>query len=173
MRIKVTKIILMLLPIIIISLIVNFFINTPDTSKQETTQNIIKLKELMNANEVQVKFSEKPTVLLFFTSWCPYCNEDAPKIVSLNKKYNNQINIYGINLLYRDEVSEVQNYVKKHKIDYPILIDETGATYKNYGGLGFPALYFLNSRGDVIDQIIGSTDIDIIESSFKNLIYNY
>lgn len=138
-----------------------------DNSKALITENIV-LKDLINSNETIIDFSEKPTVILFFTSWCPYCNDDAPKIVNLHNKYKDNLNVYGINLIYRDDIEEVKEYVEKYNINYPTLLDDTGKIYDKYGGSGFPSLYFFNSKGEVIDQIIGSTGIETIESSFIN-----
>ncbi|MNI29742.1 Thiol-disulfide oxidoreductase ResA [compost metagenome] len=133
----------------------------------------IVLKELRSSSDVQINFSEKPTVLLAFTSWCPYCKEDAPKIISLYEKYKDEINIYGINLLYQDDLDEVVNYVDTYKIKYPVLLDETGDTHRYLGEPALPALLFINSEGELIDQLIGSTDIEIIEDSFKYLMENF
>ncbi|MEK3767856.1 TlpA disulfide reductase family protein [Paenibacillus sp. FSL R5-0887] len=144
-----------------------------NTSKPIKSPENIELKELANGNKIQVDFTEKPTVFVFFTSWCPYCNDDAPKIVSLYEKYKNRVNIYGINLLYQDDLSEVKQYVADYNIKYPVLLDETGDLHKQFGEQAFPALFFINSDGKVMDQIIGSTDFDAIESSFKIFIKNY
>ncbi|NIK80280.1 thiol-disulfide isomerase/thioredoxin [Paenibacillus castaneae] len=130
----------------------------------------IQLSELRGGAEVEVDFAEKPTVLSIFTSWCPYCNEDAPKMVALYEKYKDQINVYGINVTNRDELSEVQSYVEKHGIEYPVLLDQEGDVYKYYGGDGFPALCFVNTDGQIIDYIIGSVSQDDIEASFKKLL---
>ncbi|BBH18895.1 hypothetical protein Back11_02400 [Paenibacillus baekrokdamisoli] len=106
----------------------------------------------------------KPSVLLFFTSWCPYCNEDAPKIVSMYEKYKNDINIYGINLIHRDDVDEVKNYIKKYKIEYPVLFDDDGKLYDNYGSPGFPTLIFLDENEQVTERIVGSTEIGLFKA---------
>ncbi|OAB38648.1 hypothetical protein PMSD_06440 [Paenibacillus macquariensis subsp. defensor] len=100
-------------------------------------------------------------------------DEDAPKIVRLHNKYKKDMNLYGINLISRDDIQDVRDFIEKYNIEYPILLDESGSIYKKYGGSGFPSLYFFNSKGEVIDQIIGSTDIATIESSFSHLINNF
>lgn len=139
-------------------------------NKLKTELSSIALSELSTGKEVAVDFAEKPTVLSIFTSWCPYCNEDAPKMVALHEKYKDKINVYGINVTNRDELSEVKNYVEQHEITYPVLLDKTGDVYKYYGGDGFPALCFVNTDGEIIDYIIGSLDQDEIEASFKKLL---
>lgn len=175
MRNQTTQQLLLALALLIgIGVIVNYDWTSSLATETEpvTAGASLKLKQFDSAQEVTIGF-EKPTVLMFFTSWCPYCNEDAPKIVALNSKYVDQINLYGINLLYRDEASEVRRYIDTHDIDYPVLVDETGNLYDAIGGSGFPALYFMNAQGEVIDSIVGSTDIETIEDSFANLIGAY
>lgn len=139
-------------------------------SQTASTAPTISLKDFATSQMTTIDFSEKPTVLLFFTSWCPYCNEDAPKVVELQKKYKDKINIYGINLLYRDDRSELQQYLTHHKIDYSILLDETGDTYDQIAGDGFPSLYFYKTDGTNIDRIIGSVPTETIERSIDDLL---
>lgn len=163
-RAAITSVILSLAMCAIIYVFLN---NQP---KPDIDLDLIQLKELSTNNVVPIDYSEKPTVFLLFTSWCPYCNEDAPKIVTLNNKYKDRINVYGINLIYRDDLEEVKKYVDTHGIDYPILLDETGDVHTNFGGTGFPALFFMDTKGKIVDYIVGSTDMMTIERSFQSLL---
>lgn len=61
----------------------------------------------------------------------------------------------------------------KHHITYPVLLDESGNIFSQYDGDMFPTLYFIDSKGDIIDEIIGSTDIESIERSFISLQENF
>ncbi|MFC5472299.1 TlpA family protein disulfide reductase [Cohnella suwonensis] len=142
------------------------------TATQQHSEEIV-LEDLLYANPTTINYSEKPTAILFFTSWCPYCNEDAPKVVQLYNKYKEDVNLYGVNLIYRDDRNDVEAYVNDYQIKYPILMDESGSLYDKYGGSGFPSLYFFNADGEVIDQIIGSTDLETIEDSFISLQENF
>jgi thiol-disulfide isomerase/thioredoxin len=126
----------------------------------------------LTGNSHTIAFETKPTVLLFFTTWCPYCNEDAPKVVTLYERYQADINLYGINVIDRDDRQEVEEYVKKHGIQYPVLLDEGSYLHKEYGSPGFPTLVFLNKNGREIRRIIGSTSIEMIEAHIKNAIGN-
>lgn len=134
-----------------------------DSSYEQTE---VALQDIQTGELTSIDFTEKPTVLVLFTSWCPYCNEDAPKLVKLYDKYKDRVNVYGINLTYRDDLDEAKAYIHSHKITYPVLLDETGNVHNQYGKTGFPALFFFNSKGQFIDRIIGSTDYNSIESAF-------
>ncbi|CAG7648555.1 Sporulation thiol-disulfide oxidoreductase A [Paenibacillus solanacearum] len=125
----------------------------------------------LEGNMQTIALNDKPSVLLFFTSWCPYCNEDAPKIVSMYQKYKSDINIYGINLINREnDPDDVREYIKKYNIDYPVLLDDGGNLYRKYRAPGFPTLIFLNKHGKEMNRIVGSTAIEIIERQFTNAI---
>ncbi|UKS26609.1 TlpA family protein disulfide reductase [Paenibacillus sp. HWE-109] len=130
------------------------------------------LKDL-GGNEESIIFKDKPTAFLFFTSWCPYCNEDAPKVVSVYEKYKDKINLYGINLINRDERSGVDKYVVKYKIGYPVLLDEDNKLYKKYGSPGFPTLVFFDKNGKETKRIVGSTNQNIIDAQFRKAVINF
>jgi thiol-disulfide isomerase/thioredoxin len=132
----------------------------------------IHLTELGTNEQMTVDFAAKPTVVSLFTSWCTYCNEDAPKMAALHNKYKDRLNLVGVNITNRDDLSEVRSYVERHALQYPILLDTTGDVYAGFGGDGFPALYFINTEGKVIDAIIGSTDQDTLDASFRRLLEN-
>ncbi|MFS1514323.1 TlpA family protein disulfide reductase [Chengkuizengella sp. SCS-71B] len=167
---KMISILIVFVVVVLLTYIITNSIMSSDVNSQVGGPQI----ELLDLNEspFTVHFNEKPTVLLFFTSWCPYCNEDAPKMVELYEKYKEEVNVYGINLIYQDDIVDVKKYIEEHQIQYPILLDKTGEHYKNYGDFGFPVLHFIDQEGNTIDSIIGATEIEFIEESFKFLIEN-
>ncbi len=182
LKVAVTSLLLVVSAILIVYLLANREEKPRHTATNETSlsdASVDKMRQTSNdftlnslseaAAAVDVHFAEKPTVLLFFTSWCPYCNEDAPKIVQLEKKYKDKIIVYGINVAARDNLEDVRDYVQRHHIEYPVLLDEAGDIYNKFGGVGFPSLYFFNERGEVADAIVGSADIELIEDAFKNI----
>ncbi|WP_248927805.1 TlpA family protein disulfide reductase [Paenibacillus hamazuiensis] len=155
-----------LIILIIIGCLLVIVINT--NLKNTKDSNEIVMKDL-DGNVQTISFSEKPSVLLFFTSWCPYCNDDAPKIVSLYQKYKNEINIYGINLIHREnDPDDVKEYVSDYNIEYPVLFDDGGKLYRKYGSPGFPTLVFLDKNGKEVNRIVGSTAKKVIERQFIN-----
>ncbi|UNK18687.1 TlpA family protein disulfide reductase [Paenibacillus sp. N3/727] len=163
-----TSLILLAFIISIIFVVVSY-----TSSKGLPPPERVTLENVMDSQQVTIDFTERPTVFIFFTSWCPSCIEDAPKIMSMHEKYKDQVNIYGINVTNRDEKREVKKYVYKYAIKYPVLLDKEGDLYAQYGGKGLPSLYFLDGQGKIVKEIIGSSDIDIIEQSFVNLIGVY
>ena len=77
-----------------------------------------------------------PVWMMFFTSWCPPCNTEAPAIVSMADAYRAQgVKVIGIDVQEKPE--PVRNFVKKHGIDFPIAMDTTGSVFRGMGGKAF------------------------------------
>lgn len=74
-------------------------------------------------------------------------------MVALNEKYKDRVNTIGINLKNKDAIEDVRNYVVRYNITYPVPLDIKGVYHKQFGETGFPALFFINTRGGVINYI--------------------
>jgi peroxiredoxin len=90
------------------------------------------------------------------------------ELVQLNKKYGNNVQLYGINLTSRDRVQDVKAFVKEFNVNYPILLDKSGQVEKDYKVLAVPTTYFISSEGVIVDKIIGS-NIKKIQESYRDL----
>lgn len=106
----------------------------------------------MNGNEFKLSdlIGTKPLVLDFWATWCAACLNELPKIIELDKKHRDQINIVGINL---DRTYEsAQKYTQDRFIQYSNLFDEGGKVARAYGVVGIPSLIIINSQGQIIKR---------------------
>jgi thiol-disulfide isomerase/thioredoxin len=110
----------------------------------------------------------KPLAINFWASWCEPCKEEMPELVRLNKKYGNNVQLYGINLTSRDRMKDVKAFIKEFNVNYPILLDKSGQVEKDYKVLAVPTTYFISSEGVIVDKIIGS-NIEKIQESYRDL----
>lgn len=165
---KVQLVLLIALSVLVYGTVIHFLWDKNSSEVYAAQYNMVDLRTMEPA--VLSLTGEKPSVVLFFTSWCPYCNVDAPKMKQLHDKYKEQIHVYGVNLIARDELSEVQAYVERYEHTFPILLEQDEAMYDRLGGSGFPSLYFFSKDGELKEQIIGSTEMEYIETAFKALL---
>jgi thiol-disulfide isomerase/thioredoxin len=107
---------------------------------------------------------EKPVILVFWASWCPYCQKSMPVLSKLYEKYKDQIEIIGVNMQETEQTA--QNFIDDYDILYPIVMDpdsrisnEFGITYTNVHVL-------INIDGSVNRTIPG----DIQESDIQSLL---
>ncbi len=90
---------------------------------------------------------QKPTLLVFWATWCPTCKEEIPTLNEWSKKYP-ALQILGIDV--QESGERVKAFAKRQKMNYPILLDEEGETAQRYGLVGIPASVLLAKGGKVI-----------------------
>ena len=94
--------------------------------------------------------TEKKAVLLFWTTWCPYCRNEIKNLKALTSAIKAKgIKLYLINV--QEAPSRVQQYVEKVGIDSPVVLDTRGTLAVRYRILGFPTYIFLQN-GTEIDR---------------------
>lgn len=82
----------------------------------------------------------KYVVVHFATTWCPFCNAEAPHLEQLYKSYKNK----GVQVLIIDVKEEkqlVSKWMAKFNFSFPVLLDEDGSVATRYAPEGVqPAL---------------------------------
>ena len=64
---------------------------------------------------------EKAVILDFWTSWCPNCKRDMPRLNAWYQKYKDEIEVIGINL--QESSGTAQRFVDSRNITFPIALD--------------------------------------------------
>jgi thiol-disulfide isomerase/thioredoxin len=100
-------------------------------------------------------FLGTPTVLSFWTTWCPYCRRQTPVMVAAAGRYPaGQVQFAGIDV--GEGADAVRTYVAEHDIPYPILLDADSEAAGAYAVTGYPTTYFLDATGRVAALHIGA-----------------
>ena len=100
-------------------------------------------------------FLGEPSVLIFWTTWCPYCLRQTPALVEAHRQWGEQgIQFAGINV--KEDASAVAPYVQQHGIEYPVLLDADGATAAAYAVQGYPTTYFLDEDNRIVARHVGA-----------------
>jgi peroxiredoxin len=77
----------------------------------------------------------KYIVLHFATTWCPFCNAEAPNLEQLNKDYRSK-NVQVLIIDVKEEKSLVQNLFGKFNFTFPVLLDTNGKVSAKYAPEG-------------------------------------
>lgn len=113
-------------------------------------------------------FKGQPVYLNFFATWCPPCNDEAPGVNALQKKYAaSGLRVIGIDEL--EDAKRAQSFVRKFGLTYPAVIDD-GTLEDAYAVNGLPVHVFI-SRDGIIRQIkAGEMNKAQIEQSIRALL---
>ena len=101
------------------------------------------------------QYQNKPIILHFWATWCPYCKKLQPKLVELQQKYAEQgIEIVAISF-NEDQGATPQDSITERGYTFKTAVDgEFVAT--NYGVVGTPTTFFINRHGKVVFKTTGS-----------------
>jgi len=91
--------------------------------------------------------NNKPTFLEFYAEWCEVCKEMAPKVSTLKKEYEKDINFVFLNV----DNQKWGNYIQKFAVN------------------GIPQVNLFDKKGNLISTFIGKQDEIKIRESIKNL----
>lgn len=111
--------------------------------------------ELMDMNGSSVRLSkfrgDRPVLLYFWATWCPYCITVKPEIAKLRDRVGrSEMEILGINVGGADSLEKVKKYQEGHPVSWPILFDGEGKVTKAYGVQGIPLFVLVNKEGHVV-----------------------
>jgi peroxiredoxin len=111
--------------------------------------------ELPNLNGALVRLSkfrgERPVLIYFWATWCPYCLSVKPEIVKLREKMGpDEMEVLGINVGGSDSLERLKRYQEGHPVSWPILYDGDGKVSKAYGVQGIPLFVLINKEGNVV-----------------------
>ena len=86
----------------------------------------------------------KPSVLWFWTPWCPFCNAEAPG-VSQVAAANPAVTFVGV--AAHSDAAAMQNFVSKYNLNFTTLNDADGSIWARYDVPWQPAWVFYRADG--------------------------
>lgn len=138
------------------------------TYRLKTTENKI-IEFTINKTGIDFKdFKEKKAVLInMFATWCPPCVEEIPILKELRKKYGDNFEIVSV-LFEKDKPKkDLEDFIKKHNITYPITIgEENFELAKDLGDIQkVPEMFLFSKKGKFVQKFIGSTKKEKLEEA--------
>jgi len=89
----------------------------------------------------------RATMLVFFATWCPHCNKEAPIISALESEYKD-LRVIMVGIDGRDDSQKVREFVEEYDIESPAVYQPSlGETYR---ASGYPTTYVLNENDEIV-----------------------
>ena len=86
----------------------------------------------------------KPTVLWFWTPWCPFCNQEAAGVGAVAAA-NPKVTFVGV--AARSDVAAMQGFVSKYGLNFTNLDDADGSIWARFNVPWQPAYLFVKPDG--------------------------
>ena len=101
---------------------------------------------------------DKVIVLTFWSIWCNPCRQELPVLDALDKRYQERgLKVIGVTI-DRDSVGSIQEFVTKHDLCFPILLDRERKVMKVYRAHFLPTAFVLDRNGTIIEKMVGIHD---------------
>lgn len=92
----------------------------------------------------------KPAIIYFWGSWCGICATIQGTISDVLQDYP------GVTVALRSgNNADVLNYLRNHKLDWPVINDNDGALAQQFGVSAVPAVFIVGPDGEISFVIRG------------------
>ena len=91
------------------------------------------------------QMKDKPTVVVFWASWCGPCKKEAPEVVKLAQSYGDRVNILGVNA--GEDMATAQRASKAWGMTWPVVSDGDRSLAKRFKLVGVPLVLIIDRDG--------------------------
>jgi len=89
-----------------------------------------------------------PVVVNFWASWCTPCAIEAPALEKIYVRHKGR-GVEFIAIAVEDTKKDAQKFVSRHRLTFPVGLDETGEVMAAYGANIIPQTYVIAADGYV------------------------
>ena len=94
---------------------------------------------------------KRAVVVVFLGTECPLAKLYGARLAELDAEYRPKgVAFVGIDSNQQDSLLEIGNYVRVHKIDFPMLKDSAGKVAEQFGATRTPEAFVLSGTGEVL-----------------------
>lgn len=117
-------------------------------------------------------YKEKVIFLNFWATWCGPCRNEMPDIQKLHEEYTSEgeaadvviLGVAGPNIGQEGSAEEIASFMEENGYTYPVLMDESGEMFTQYGISAFPTTFMIDREGNVYGYVPGQMTEDIMRN---------
>jgi thiol-disulfide isomerase/thioredoxin len=142
------------------------------TAKTSVATDGFILPRLAGPGDVRLtSFRGKPTVVVFFASWCTACRDELPGFARVSRVLQGRVSFIGVNSL---ETGDGLAMARQTGIaGWPLARDVDGVQssglHDALGGQGMPLTAYYDSRGKLLDVVQGAVTEDTLWATLRRL----
>jgi DsbE subfamily thiol:disulfide oxidoreductase len=122
----------------------------------------------LNGKMVSLReYKGRYVILNFWATWCPSCVSEMPFLQEIyNKEKDKGITVIGID--YNEDQEKVKKFLSKYGITFTILMDNNLKVSKDYGVVGLPVTFLIDSEGRIKKKFRGELTEEIYNKYLKS-----
>jgi peroxiredoxin len=107
-----------------------------------------RLKDLRGQDVSLSSLKDRPILLVFGTTWCPYCREEIPHIKEIYRQ-GREKKLEVLNIYINEPEAKVAAFAARQELPYPVLLDKDGQVAERYQVRGVPTIVLLDRQGKI------------------------
>lgn len=116
----------------------------------------------------------KVVLVEFWTFACYNCKNVLPHVKRWHEKYEKQglvvIGVHTPELSVERPPENVKKAIEEQGITFPVVLDNDFATWKRYDNHYWPAIYLIDSKGQIVYVAIGEGNYERTEARIQQLL---
>ena len=121
----------------------------------------IELPGLDDTTYSLLDYRGKVVVVNYWATWCPPCVEEFPSMQALwDRLDQSDFEILAVNV--GEASDDIKRFLNRFDppIGFPVLLDRSMNTVKNWGVLGLPTTYIINKQGRLVYRATGGREMN-------------
>ncbi|MGX7672153.1 TlpA family protein disulfide reductase [Plantactinospora sp. DSM 117369] len=114
-------------------------------------------------------WADRPVVLTFFSSWCNTCASRQDALSELARAHRDRVVFVGV--AGADEPDALQEYLRRHRVEYPVLVDGDQRIGRAYAVREPPAVVVVAKGGTLLRGWPGGVDAPTLDSMLRKLVF--
>ena len=118
----------------------------------------------------------KVVLLDFWTYGCINCFHVIPDLEKLQKTYGNKLAIIGVHsakFATERKTAHIEAVVLRYGIDHPVVNDKDMQIWNEYGAEGWPTLTVIDPSGNVVGQVSGEGQYELLNKVIGTLVQEF
>jgi len=118
----------------------------------------------------------KVVLLDFWTYGCINCFHIIPDLEKLQKNYGNKLVIIGVHsakFATERKTAHIEAVVLRYGLDHPVVNDKDMQIWNEYGAEGWPTLTVIDPAGNVVGQVSGEGQYDLLNKVIGSLVQEF
>ncbi|MEV0806590.1 TlpA disulfide reductase family protein [Micromonospora sp. NPDC050200] len=113
-------------------------------------------------------WADRPVVLVFFSSWCSPCEQRQDALSQLARDHHDRVVFVGV--AGEDKPEDVQRYLRAHRVEHPVVLDDDGRIALSYAVREPPAVVLVAKGGRLLRGWTGGVDAVTLDAKLKELV---
>jgi thiol-disulfide isomerase/thioredoxin len=113
---------------------------------------------------------QRPAVLLFWATWCPYCKALMPYVQHvLDAAGAQRLDVYAIDIKEDDDADPAAE-LRQRGLTFTLVRDGDSIA-EQYGVKGTPGLFLVDAQGRIVYRRIGGDSPDKVEAALRERLH--